>query len=449
MKLQCPSVKFNHASLRKFITAGLNDMESGAPGPPVNELIKAETDEEHLSYRALKDALENVNSIDGPLSLLSLENVNSVSEQELAKICWDEAEELFDNSPFGLPYVKIRPLTAREWVYLYGEGVGDSPGVFNAFTGPLSTWSSLSTCGFLKSASPLVPVVTATSSSFAAARPVVGGVWGPEVFEVAASCYAAAASSAAAPDCNAPACDSHSDDELLFELKIDRHGRMEDIQNLRGAEYMRNEGFIWHVGSGPAARKVRWRFSETNLWKCQSVARPTVEELEAFLRPRFPEYIGQLAQVPFETSASEDRLQEGQWFRLIVSHNSPCPNFETSWHGSNLYVAGSIFKTGVLLPTKGSHGSVGIWSHKSSNRKLCGSYMYYILSGSGVAWGVMFEIRIDLAHTKISGSSTHQWVTEDGHATVHAAWFHGVTQDDFFPSMHIWPTWDPNLEHRY
>ena len=329
MKLQCPSVKFNHASLRTFITAGLKDMESGAPGPPVNELIKAETDEEHLSYRALKDALENV---------------NSVSEQELANACSDAAEELFDNSPFGLPYVISRPLTAREWVYLYGEGVGASPGVFNVFTGPVSNWSSLSTCDFLTSVSPLVPVVTAPYSSVAAARPVVGGVLGPEVFEVAASCYAASVSSAAAPECNAPARGSHSDNELLFELKIDRHGRMEDIQKLRGAEYMRNEGFIWYVGPGRAARKVRWRFSKANLWNRQSVARPTVEELEAFLRPRFPEYIGQLAQVPFETSASEDRLHEGQWFRLSVPHNSPCPNLETSWHGSNLYVAGSIFQ---------------------------------------------------------------------------------------------------------
>ena len=77
---------------------------------------------------------------------------------------------------------------------------------------------------------------------------------------------------------------------------------------------------------------------------------------------------------------------------------------------------------------------VTVWvsGHINTAIENFGSYMYYILSGSGVAWSVMFELRIDLAHTKKSGSSSHQWVTEDGHATVHAAWFHGVTQDDFF-----------------
>ena len=74
--------------------------------------------------------------------------------------------------------------------------------------------------------------------------------------------------------------------------------------------------------------------------------------------------------------------------------------------------------------------------------------MYYILSGSGVAWGVMFELRINPDHpfTKKGGSSSHQYCTQDGHAHVRAAWFHGVTQRDFFGGMHSWPVWDPELE---
>ena len=132
---------------------------------------------------------------------------------------------------------------------------------------------------------------------------------------------------------------------------------------------------------------------------------------------------------------------------LAPTPMGPCPDFKTSWHGSNLYVAGSIIKTGKMLPSYGDSGrKSGIWSMKSSNRRLCGSYMYYILSGSGVAWSVMFELKIDPNHTKKGGSSSHQYCTEEGHATVHAAWFHGVTQDDFFPGMYIWPTWNPDLE---
>ena len=101
-----------------------------------------------------------------------------------------------------------------------------------------------------------------------------------------------------------------------------------------------------------------------------------------------------------------------------------------------------------IAKTQGAKRS-GNRSHKSSNRKLCGSYMYYLLSGNGVAWSVMFELRIDLSHTRKGGSSSHQYCTEEGHATVHTAWFHGVAQDDWFPTMHIWPMWNPDLELKY
>ena len=212
---------------------------------------------------------------------------------------------------------------------------------------------------------------------------------------------------------------------------------------------MKKVGFIYHVGRGKAARKVQWRLGEAHMLK-PTPAVPTVKELQEFLRPRFPNFIDQLEQVPFETSASEDGHREGKWSRVILSDAFPCPDFQTSWHGSNLYVAGSIIKTGKMWGSYDASGRLfGIWSHKSSNRKLCGSYMYYILSGSGVAWSVMFELRIDLNHTQRGGSSSHQHCTEEGHATVHAAWFHGVAQDDWFPGMYIWPTWNPDLELKY
>ena len=248
------------------------------------------------------------------------------------------------------------------------------------------------------------------------AEPVVGGVWGPD--------------SVAPPDCIVPGDDS--DAKPLFGLKPDRHGDVEEISRMRAKEYTQTVGFIWHVGHGKAASKVQWRLGEAHMLK-PTPAVPTVKELQEYLCSRFPNLSDQLEQVPFETSSSEDGHREGKWFRIILSDAFPCPDFQTSWHGSNLYVAGSIIKTGKMWPSyDASRRLFGIWSHKSSNRKLCGSYMYYILSGSGVAWSVMFELRIDLNHTQRGGSSSHQHCTEEGHATVHAAWFHGVTQDDFF-----------------
>ena len=58
----------------------------------------------------------------------------------------------------------------------------------------------------------------------------------------------------------------------------------------------------------------------------------------------------------------------------------------------------------------------------------------------------MFELKVHPAHTKKSGAQWDQWVTEEGYAVPHAVWFHGVTQEDFWPTMCIWPPWNPALE---
>ena len=121
-------------------------------------------------------------------------------------------------------------------------------------------------------------------------------------------------------------------------------------------------------------------------------------------------------------------------------------HYETTWHGSNLYMARLIIETREMVATIGSHGDYGVWSHRLSTRKHCGSYMYYIPSGSGVAWAVMFELKVDSRHTKRSGAHNNQCVTGAAHVRVGSAWFHGVSQSDFWPSMYIWPPWDPRLE---
>ena len=83
----------------------------------------------------------------------------------------------------------------------------------------------------------------------------------------------------------------------------------------------------------------------------------------------------------------------------MLSEDAPA-HYETAWHGSNLYVARLIIEARSLQPSYGSRGHFGVWSHKSSHRSQCGSYMYYIPSGSGVAWSVMFELRVDKEFTK-------------------------------------------------
>ena len=128
-----------------------------------------------------------------------------------------------------------------------------------------------------------------------------------------------------------------------------------------------------------------------------------------------------------------------------MSEDAPS-HYETSWHGSNLYMARLIIETRTMSPSYGSRGYHGVWSHKVSHRSQCGSYMYYIPSGSGVAWSVMFELRVDMDHTKRSGANKDQWVTHHEHVRVVSAWFHGASQSDFWPCMYIWPAWDPRLE---
>ena len=95
--------------------------------------------------------------------------------------------------------------------------------------------------------------------------------------------------------------------------------------------------------------------------------------------------------------------------RRMLSEDVPS-HYETSWHGSNLYVARTIIQSRSLEASYGSHGDYGVWSHKVSTRSSCGSYMYYIPSGSGVVWSVMFELRVDrnftkkkVEHTEING----------------------------------------------
>ena len=58
----------------------------------------------------------------------------------------------------------------------------------------------------------------------------------------------------------------------------------------------------------------------------------------------------------------------------------------------------------------------------------------------------MFELRVDKEFTQKSGANRDQWVTHPENVRVVSVWFHGVSQADFWPSMHIWPVWDAALE---
>ena len=100
IQVHWPHATFNLASLRKFLTAEFNLLEQAyeRPGPPVQELIRAETDGEHLSFRVLKHALDTV---------------NSTTDSELAASgSEDEVDGLVVN-----PY--LRPLTAEEWLSVW------------------------------------------------------------------------------------------------------------------------------------------------------------------------------------------------------------------------------------------------------------------------------------------------------------------------------------------
>ena len=202
------------------------------------------------------------------------------------------------------------------------------------------------------------------------------------------------------------------------------------------------------MGKKAAGRRVQWRFKERGSW-VETPVLPTIAELRCYVEPRFPTLVNGLIKVDFQLSSSGGgNDQQGQWFKMVISEDFPS-HYETRWHGSNLYFAGSIIASRKLIPTEGSRGDFGVWSHKCSTRKQCGSYMYYICSRTGVAWSVMFELKVHLGHAKKSGACKDQSVTKEGYAVPHAAFFHGVSQKDFWPNLHLWPPWDPNLELPY
>jgi len=418
--------------VRNFLLETLHAQNAVPTGPPTHEVILPLRDEEAITSRVIKAALRRVEDI-----------VQESAESEVSRT--------FPRT-LALPYVASRDPTPREWVdHLYDE----SEGAFTVFGSALRTWESLASCGWLQ---PVAGVprdrATASSSSHvrceAAAVPV-GGVWecGAPEYVVGSNSSSSASESedsnpTAAAGLNSTAAPAVGACSVLFAYQDPPEGRMEDVQLMRTPKYMQHSGFTWGTGTGAgsAGRKVRNRFHHMNLWR-DTPALPTIRELCCYVQPRFPHLMATLREQPFECSSLGP--QQGTWCRMLVCEDFP-DEYVTGWHGSNLYFCNSIIKSRKLIGTKGSRGHVGIWSHKLSTRSKCGSYMYYILSGTGVAWGVMFEIKVDPKYTRNSGANMDQWCTQEGFVVIHAVWFHGIPQEDFSPCMYIWPEWDPKLE---
>ena len=234
-------------------------------------------------------------------------------------------------------------------------------------------------------------------------------------------------------------------------------------RQMRSKEYMRETGFLW--GTGKNTKKVRNRFYAAVPYS-EVPSDPSLEELLQYIKPRQAEL--RLDETTI-TSYSGGQLgksfpgeQTGTWFRApTTSKDAPRFAIEDSncdtvtkvwlgleshraWSGVNMYILWSIFRFG-WKGSWGKNGQFGGWCHKDSTRKRCGSYMYYVQSGTGIAWGVLLELLVDRTRGR---TAQDQWVQDEGSSAIVAVWFHGVKHKDFFGGQYIWPAWDPGLEVR-
>ena len=259
MRAKVPDVPVTRAALRKFLLDQLREQSSAPPGPPTNEIIVVERDEESITCRMVKDALERADDI-----------VEDASSQELKK-------------SIGLPYVAARAPTAHEWAtQLYNENTG----AVDVFTSSCSTWEHLASCGLLqlaviegRSSASKPPSAPTRSASSEPSAPIDGGFWGEEV----------SVQRPASNDSYTSSDESESDADVVFAFHEERQGTFDEIQKMRHQKgYMKDEGFIWATGMGKkaAGRRVQWRFKERGYW-VETPALPTIAELRCYVEPRF------------------------------------------------------------------------------------------------------------------------------------------------------------------
>ena len=232
-------------------------------------------------------------------------------------------------------------------------------------------------CGWLKQVGN-AGAPSASGASSASAAPLAssagasytGGIWG-----VAAELEYESDSDADVHPPSMSAGSAVGAGSALFAFHEERRGSLAEVERMRGAEYMKNEGFRWCVGEGKnsAGRKVQRRFKECGYW-VDNPTLPTIAELRCYVERRFPTLLNGLIEVPFQLSSSGYGLRQGAWFKMVITDDFP-GNYNTSWHGGNLYCAESIISSMTLHPSEGSRGHFGIWSHKLSTRRQCESYI--------------------------------------------------------------------------
>ncbi len=204
------------------------------------------------------------------------------------------------------------------------------------------------------------------------------------------------------------------------------------------------EPFVWGTGTGAKSkgRATRARFRAAGHWVAEPVLEVATQELQLFLQPRWPG--ARPARCPEPPMGTV-----GVWFVVPFpevaepARQAAAAGWEEAYSGTNLYCLDSIRRVGWKA-TPGSMGRTACWCHRSGQRRFCGSYMLYVPSGTGVAWGCMLHLLVD--RSRALPNVRDQWCQPEGTSIVRAVCVHGVLQKDWWDGMRILPSWQPHLE---
>ncbi len=139
----------------------------------------------------------------------------------------------------------------------------------------------------------------------------------------------------------------------------------------------------------------------------------------------------------------------GRWFVATLpeaadeARNAELAGWQEAYSGTHLYCLNSIRRAGWRA-TRGSMDRVACWCHRSGHRRYCGSYMLYVPSGTGVAWGCQLHLLVD--RTRALKNVRDQWCQPEGTSILKAVYFHGVLQREWWDGMHVLASWQPHLE---
>ena len=185
-----------------------------------------------------------------------------------------------------------------------------------------------------------------------------------------------------------------------------------------------------------------------------------LEEILDFVRKRLPEDQGYWGLQ--RTTTPLDKNTAGTWFKLVVGiHQMDCaqiPDQERGldkwtdgWHATNMYAWRSCMSGLFAYPGTRSDedGQPAVYLHKTSSCHSCQSYMWYVASGSGAAWGVLLHCLVN--RREALKNAGDQWRQRAGRNSVRICevFFHGVPRDEWWNGMHIWGTWSPKKELKW